>query len=405
MLELDAREISWENESVNLQFPYNGVNSAMMPPTSTVAKGLEGVVAEATRLSDVQGQVGRLLYRGYDINDLAANSTFEETVYLLWNGSLPTASELYTFNKELVAVRALPAQLISEMQSWPKDADPMDVLRTAVSALGFYDPKGKDESDEARRGRAIKLTAEIATITTAWECIRNGRVPVAPKANLSHAANFLYMLTGTEPDKATAHILDVALILHADHSLNASTFVARSVASTLSDMYSAITAALGALKGPLHGGANAQVMRTLIQIGDVSGVEAYVETELEKHHKVFGFGHRVYRENDPRALLLRKMSGEIAAHTGNHKWFDMQEKMREVVLRHRNLPVNVDFYSASVYYALNIPIDLFTPVFAVSRIAGWTAHILEQYEDNRLVRPDALYIGERDREYIPIDKR
>jgi citrate synthase len=376
-----------------------------MPLSSTVAKGLEGIVAEATRLSDVQGQVGRLLYRGYDINDLAAQSTFEETVYLLWSGSLPTRPQLDAFNKELRAARSIPAGLLGEMQSWPVEASPMDVLRTAVSALGMYDPKRADESDAARREKAVRLTAQMATITAAWQSIRLARAPLAPRQDLGHAANFLYMLTGRVPDDQTAHILDVALILHADHSLNASTFVARSVASTLSDIYSAITAALGALKGPLHGGANEQVMRTLIQIGDVSGVEAYVETELEKHHKVFGFGHRVYRENDPRALLLREMSREIAEHSGVRKWYEMQEKMRDVVLRHRNLPVNVDFYSASVYYALGIPIDLFTPVFAISRIAGWTAHVLEQYGDNRLVRPDALYIGERDREYIPIEKR
>lgn len=376
-----------------------------MVPASSVAKGLEGVVAEATHLSDVQGQVGRLLYRGYDINDLAARSTFEETVYLLWTGSLPTQPQFDAFKKELAGSRQLPAGLVTEMQGWPKDAPTMDVLRTAVSALGLYDATTADKSDAARRERAVKLTAQMATITTTWDSIRNGRPPVAPRGDLAHAANFLYMLHGKEPTAESAHILDVALILHADHSLNASTFVARSVASTLSDIYSAITAALGALKGPLHGGANEQVMRTLLQIGDVSGVEAYVENEFEKHNKVFGFGHRVYRENDPRALLLREISRQTAEHTGNRKWFDMQEKMREVVLRHRNLPVNVDFYSASVYYALDIPIDLFTPVFAVSRIAGWTAHVLEQYSDNRLVRPDALYIGERDREYIRIENR
>jgi citrate synthase len=376
-----------------------------MPSSNTVAKGLEGVVAEATRLSDVQGQVGRLLYRGYDINDLASHSTFEETVYLLWEGSLPSRSQLDNFNKQLGAARPLSTGVLNEMQAWPKDAEPMDVLRTAVSALGLYDTKRADESDAARRAKALELTAQMATITAAWESIRRGRAPVPPRADLGHAANFLFMLTGREPDKETARILDIALILHADHSLNASTFVARSIASTLSDMYSAITGALGALKGPLHGGANEQVMRTLIEIGDVGGVESYVESELTNHHRVFGFGHRVYRADDPRAVLLRRISRETADHTGNRKWYDMQEKMREVVTRHRNLPVNVDFYSASVYYALGIPIDLFTPVFAISRIAGWTAHVLEQYGDNRLVRPDALYIGERDREYILIEKR
>lgn len=376
-----------------------------MPPTSMLARGLEGIVAEATHLSDVQGQVGRLLYRGYDINDLAAHSTFEETVYLLWTGSLPTRPQLLEFTKELRSESTIPPRLLAEMKDWPKDAGPMDVLRTAVSALGLHDPLQGEESDARRRKQAVRLTAQMATITAAWEAIRQGREPVAPRPDLDHAANFLFMLSGREPDRQSAHVLDVALILHADHSLNASTFVARCVASTLSDMYSAITAALGALKGPLHGGANERVMQTLIQIGSVAGVEPYVENEFEQHHKVFGFGHRVYRENDPRALLLGEISREIAEHTGNRKWYDMQEKMREIVTRHRNLPVNVDFYSASVYYALGIPIDLFTPLFAISRIAGWTAHVLEQYGDNRLVRPDALYIGERDRNYIPIEKR
>ncbi len=376
-----------------------------MQPSTTVAKGLEGVVAEATRLSDVQGQVGRLLYRGYDINDLAAHSTFEETVYLLWYGSLPTRSQLDKFRQELAAARPLPSAILAQMNSWPKEANVMDVLRTVVSLLGLYAPQPGVESEEARRAAALNLTAQIATITTAWNSIRQGQTPVPPRTNLSHAANFLYMLTGREPTPEAAHILDVALILHADHSLNASTFVARSVASTLSDMYSAITAALGALKGPLHGGANEQVMRTLLKIGDLSNVEPYVNSQLEQKKKVMGFGHRVYKADDPRALLLRKIAGELADHTGNHKWYDMQEKMRKLVTQKKPLPVNVDFYSASVYYSLGIPIDLFTPVFAISRIAGWTAHVLEQYGDNRIVRPDALYIGESSRSYIPIEKR
>ncbi len=376
-----------------------------MPPSVTVAKGLEGVVAEATQLSDVQGQVGRLLYRGYDINDLAAHSTFEETVYLLWYGSLPTRSQLSAFNQQLVSARALPASVLGQFKLWPTTSTPMGVLQAAVSVLGLYDPKRDDDSDAARREMAIKLTAQMATITAAWNSIRNGQEPVAPRSDLSHAANFLYMLTGRELTKEAAHILDVALILHADHSLNASTFVARSVTSTLSDMYSAITAALGALKGPLHGGANEQVMRTLLKIGDVAQVEPYVNSQLEQKKKVMGFGHRVYKADDPRALLLRKIAADIAEHTGNRKWYDMQEKMRELVTSKKPLPVNVDFYSASVYYALGIPIDLFTPVFAISRIAGWTAHVLEQYSDNRIVRPDALYIGERDRKYIPIESR
>ncbi len=376
-----------------------------MPPNVTVAKGLEGVVAEATRLSDVQGQVGRLLYRGYDINDLAAHSTFEETVYLLWFGSLPTRSQLDSFRQALAIARPLPSGVLAQMKQWPADSNPMGVLQATVAVLGLYDPQRNETSGAARRDVAVKLTAQMATISTAWNSIRGGKEPVPPRADLGHAANFLYMLTGQAPTSEAAHILDVALILHADHSLNASTFVARSIASTLSDMYSAITGALGALKGPLHGGANEQVMRTLLKIGDVNQVEPYVRTQLEQKQKVMGFGHRVYKADDPRALLLRQISGQIAEHTGNRKWYDMQEKMRVLVTAKKPLPVNVDFYSASVYYALGIPIDLFTPVFAVSRIAGWTAHVLEQYSDNRIVRPDALYIGEHDLSYIPIEKR
>ncbi|MGB8648809.1 MAG: citrate/2-methylcitrate synthase [Anaerolineae bacterium] len=376
-----------------------------MPPNVSVAKGLEGVVAEATRLSDVQGQVGRLLYRGYDINDLAAHSTFEETVYLLWFGALPTLSQLDSFCQELTAARALPDGMVDQMKLWPAASTPMGVLQAAVASLGLYDPKRNDDSERARHETAIKLTAQMATITTTWNSIRTGQASVAPRGDLGHAANFLYMLTGQAPTQESAHILDVALILHADHGLNASTFVARSIASTLSDMYSAITGALGALKGPLHGGANEQVMRMLLEVGDVAQVEPYVNAQLEQKKKLMGFGHRVYKADDPRALLLRRIAGEIAEHTGNHKWYDMQEKMRELITAKKPLPVNVDFYSASVYYALGIPIDLFTPIFAVSRIAGWTAHILEQYADNRIVRPDALYIGERDLQYVPIEKR
>ncbi len=376
-----------------------------MTPNVTVAKGLEGVVAEATRLSDVQGQVGRLLYRGYDINDLAAHSTFEETVYLLWFGSLPTRSQLDQLNRQLVAARTLPQGVLDEMKGWPKESNVMEVLRTAVSLLGLYDPDAGNTSDAARKAQAVRLTARMATLTTSWNSIRNGQAPVAPRPDLSHAANFLYMLTGQEPTKEAAHILDVALILHADHGLNASTFVARSIASTLSDMYSAITGALGALKGPLHGGANEQVMRTLIKIGSVESVDPYVHAQLEQKQKIMGFGHRVYKADDPRAILLRQISAEIAAHTGNRQWYDMQERMRALVTQKKPLPVNVDFYSASVYYALGIPIDLFTPVFAVSRVSGWTAHVLEQFSDNRIVRPDALYVGELDRKYVPIDKR
>lgn len=375
-----------------------------MIETVKVAKGLEGVVAEATQLSDVQGDIGRLLYRGYDINDLAANSTFEETVYLLWYGNLPTQTQLDAFRAELAARRALSADVIAEMKMYPRDATPMDVLRTVVSLLGARDTTKGDAAQLAPQ-QALRLTAQMATIAAAWNAIRNQREPVAPRADLNHAANFLYMLTGREPDPRAARIIDTALVLHADHSLNASTFVARSIASTLSDLYSAIVGALAALKGPLHGGANEAVMRTLLKIGSVEGVEPYVNDAFARKGKVMGFGHRVYRANDPRAEYLRKIAQDAAHVSGNDLWFAMQEKMRAAVQARKNLPVNVDFYSASVYYSLAIPIDLFTPVFAVSRIAGWAAHVLEQYADNRIVRPDALYVGARDLSYVPIQER
>jgi citrate synthase len=370
----------------------------------TVAKGLEGVVAEATKLSDVQGEVGRLLYRGYDINDLAEFSTFEETVYLLWYDALPTQAQLDEFRARLAAQRALPAGVIAQMKTYPHDATPMDVLRTVVSLLGVYDTE-KGDAVALAPTQALRLTAQMATIAAAWNSVRQNLEPVAPRADLNHAANFLYMLTGEEPDPRAARIMDTALVLHADHSLNASTFVARSIASTLSDLYSAIVGAIAALKGPLHGGANEAVMRTLLQIGSVEGVEPYVEQTLANKGKVMGFGHRVYKANDPRAEYLRKIAREAGEVTRNPLWYEMQEAMRRAVQARKNLPVNVDFYSASVYYALGIPVDLFTPVFAQSRIAGWSAHVLEQYADNRIVRPDALYIGARDLKYIPISER
>lgn len=370
----------------------------------TVAKGLEGVVAEATKISDVQGDAGRLLYCGYDINDLADHSTFEETVFLLWNNSLPTATQLQEFRAMLAAQRSLPAGVIAQMKTFPFDATPMDVLRSVVSLLGLYDAeKGSAAVHAPAQGMA--LTARMATTAAAWNSIRNHKEPAAPRDDLNHAANFLYMLTGKEPDPRAARIMDTALVLHADHSLNASTFVARSIASTLSDMYSAITGALAALKGPLHGGANEAVMRTLLEIGSVEGVEPYVADTFARKGKVMGFGHRVYRANDPRAEYLRIIARDAAEVTGNRLWFEMQEAMRQAVRARKNLPVNVDFYSASVYYSLGIPVDLFTPVFASSRIAGWTAHVLEQYADNRIVRPDALYTGARGLTYIPIQER
>lgn len=376
-------------------------------PTATVkvAKGLEGIVAAATQLSDVRGTEGILTYRGYNINDLAANSTFEETIDLLWYGVLPNRELLAKLTRKLVAARPLPAEVLGAMKLFPTKSTPMDVLRTVVSQLGLHDVDETDNSVSANVRKSIRLTAQMPTIVAAWHNIHQGREPVAPRTDLSHAANFLYMLDGKEPTPQAARILDIALILHMDHGLNASTFVARSIASTESDMYSAISGALGALKGPLHGGANEAVMRMLLQLGDVSEVEPFVKDALNNHRKVPGFGHRIYKTNDPRATQLRRIAGELAKHTGNRKWYDMSEKMREIVWNERQLYVNVDFYSASVYYTLGIPIELFTPIFAVSRVAGWTAHVMEQLLDNRIMRPDSEYVGPRDQTYVPIDQR
>ncbi len=371
-----------------------------------VAKGLEGIVAAATQLSDVQGAVGKLTYRGFDINDLADHSTFEETVDLLWYGTLPSRDLLEKLKKKLIAARPLPHEVLEGMELFPKHASTMDVLRTVVSILGLHDPDGVSNSVSANVRKSIRLTAQMPTITAAWYNISQGRKPIPPRNDLSHAANFLYMLSGKEPTQEAAHILDVALILHMDHSLNASTFVARSIASTESDMYSAISGALGALKGPLHGGANEAVMKMLLQLGDVSQVEPWVKNELANHRKISGFGHRIYKTTDPRAEQLRRIALVLADHTGNRKWVEMSEKMREVMRRERpDIYVNVDFYSASVYYTLGIPIDLFTPIFAISRVAGWTAHVMEQLMDNRIMRPDSVYVGPKDQKYVALDQR
>ncbi len=379
-----------------------------VPPevSAKVARGLEGVVAAATQLSDVRGNEGKLVYRGYDINELAEKSTFEETVDLLWYGILPSPELLDKLTRKLVAARPLPHEVIEGMELFPKHAAPMDVLRTVVSILGVHDPDGVSNSVSANVRKSIRLTAQLPTIIAAWHNISKGRKPVSPRFDLSHAANFLYMLDGKEPTEQAARILDIALILHMDHGLNASTFVARSIASTESDMYSAISGAIGALKGPLHGGANEAVMKMLLQLGDPAKAEAFVTTTLASKGKIPGFGHRVYKTNDPRALQLRRIAGELAEHTGNRKWYDISEKMREVMARERpNNYVNVDFYSASVYYTLGIPIALFTPIFAISRVAGWTAHVMEQLMDNRIMRPDSIYAGPQDQTYLPIEQR
>jgi citrate synthase len=377
----------------------------MSSESNAARAGLEGVVAAQSRISDVNGLEGRLIYTGYDIHDLAERATFEEVIYLLWNGSLPTRSQLDQLKQQLAQETSLPAGIKEFIASIPKDANPMDMLRSVVSALSLYDSEAADMSTEANRRKAIRLTAKFPTIVTTFERVRNGLDPVEPRSDLSIAANFLYTLRGETPDDIAVRTMDVALVLHADHELNASTFAARVTAATLSDMYSAIVSAIGTLKGPLHGGANEGVIKNLVEIGTVEGVEDWVRGALAQKKKIMGFGHRVYRTEDPRATHLREMSRQLGERTGEKKWYEMSRKMEEVMLREKGLNPNVDFYSASTYYALGIPPDLFTPIFACSRISGWTAHVLEQYDNNRLIRPRAEYVGPRDLKYVPLNER
>lgn len=367
--------------------------------------GLRGVVAATTSIGDVNGEQGILIYQGYDIHDLAAHSSFEEVVYLLWHSKLPTQAELDQLKQELGANAEAPAELIALMKQWPKDADPMDILRTAVSCLDFYDQEAHDTSREASIKTATKLTAQLPTIVAAWERIRNGQEPIAPKAEMSIAANFLYMLRGEMPSDEDTRMFDVCLILHADHELNASTFTSRVVAGTLADMYGAVTAAIAALSGPLHGGANTNVMKMLLEIGELDKVEGFINDALAAKRKIMGIGHAVYKTEDPRATHLRKFSQQMGERTGNMKWYDMSRKIEQMMLDQKGMYPNVDFYSASTYYMMGIPLDQYTPIFAVSRISGWTGHILEQYANNKLIRPRAEYIGPRGQQYVPIGER
>jgi len=377
-----------------------------MSSEANVAKaGLEGVVAAQSSISDVNGEEGKLIYAGYDIHDLAQHATFEEVIYLLWNGKLPTSSELDQLKSQLSSETSLPAEVIELIRWIPKTANPMEMLRTVVSGLGLYDPDGADNSLEANVRKAVRLTAKFPTIVTTFQRVRNGQEPVHPLEGLSLAGNFLYTLNGKEPDDIATRTMDVAFVLHADHELNASTFAARVTAATLSDIYSAIVSAIGTLKGPLHGGANEGVIKNLLEIGSVEGVEAWVKNAFANKQKIMGFGHRVYRTVDPRATHLAEMSRKLGERTGETKWYEMSRRMEEVVMREKHLNANVDFYSASTYYALGVPTDLFTPIFACSRISGWTAHVLEQFRNNRLIRPRAEYVGPRGLKYVPIEER
>jgi len=370
-----------------------------------VKAGLQDVVIATSQICSIDGQRGKLTYWGYDIHDLAAHSTFEEVVYLLWHGRLPNQAEFNELRQQLAEHRSVTPEIIDLIKRLPPPQHPMETLRTAVSALSLYDPEAEDMSPEANRHKALRLTGQMATLVAAFGRIREGKEPIAPDPKLNHAANFLYMLQGKVPHADDARWFDVALILHADHSYNASTFTARVVASTLSDMHSAITAAIGALKGPLHGGANEQVMKMLIEIQKPEKAESYVHNLLEQKKKVMGFGHRVYHTEDPRANVLRKMSEDVGRRTGNLKWFEMSKMIEDLMIREKKINANVDFYSASAYYVLGIPIDLYPLVFAASRISGWTAHVLEQYANNKLIRPLAEYTGPHDLKYAPIDQR
>ena len=372
---------------------------------TTTGAGLEGVVAGESEICYIDGYAGVLSYRGYNIHTLAEHATFEEVIWLLWKGHLPKQSELDQLKADLFAHAAIAPEVESFLKANLK-ASPMDVLRTAVSMLSLYDPIAKDMSPEANQLKATKLMAQTSTIVSSFGRMRAGHPVIAADASLSFAGNFLYCLTGKRPDKVMDHVFDVALTLHADHELNASTFAARVTAATLSDIYSCVTSGIGALKGPLHGGANEEVIRMLLEVGSADKAVERVHEMFAKKIKIPGFGHRVYRTDDPRATHLRVMSEELGKSTGHEDLYLMSKRVEETVRGEKKLNPNVDFYSASTYYSLGIPIDLFTPIFAVSRMSGWTAHVLEQYHNNRLIRPRAEYKGNPDgMKWVPMAER
>jgi citrate synthase len=376
-----------------------------MADTVKQGTGLRNVVAGESSISSIDGERGILAYRGIDIHALAEQSSFEEVVFLLHLGKLPTKAELAAFTQELTRERAVPGSAVSFLRLFPASTHPMTYLRSVVSALGAFDPDAGDDTPPANARKALRLTAQMATLVALIERVRKGREPVSPDPSLSHAANLLYMLTGTRPRPEAERAMDVALILHADHEFNASTFAARVAASTLADMHGAITAALATLKGPLHGGANEAVMKVLEEIGRPERAEGWVRESLAAKKKIMGFGHAVYRTEDPRATHLRKMSRQLGEAQGEGRWYELSERIEALVRAHKGLNANVDFYSASVYRSLGIPTDLFTPVFAVSRVAGWTAHVLEQLSNNRLIRPESEYTGPRNVDYVSVDQR
>ena len=374
-------------------------------PVSTFVKGLDGVVAVQTTLSSIDGQRGILTYRGIDIHELAEKARYEEVVYLLWYGKLPNCQELADLEARLAANRPVPDQIITILRNTPDNAVPMVVLRNAVSALAMFDPDAEDISPEATRRKAERLTAQMGTILTAYHRLRHGLEPIDPDPHLDHTSNLLYMLTGDPPDPAYVRALDLYQVLLADHGMNASTFTARVVASTQADLHSAIAAALGALKGPLHGGAAEATMRTLFEIGEVDQADAFVDNAFKTKRKIMGIGHRIYKNGDPRVVHLQKWSRMMGEKNGELKWYEILLELEKAVLKYRQLYPNVDFFSSTMLYYIGIPVDMFTPMFAASRIAGWSAHVIEQYADNVLIRPQSEFIGPTEQHYVPIDQR
>ncbi|WP_085509082.1 citrate synthase [Thalassobacillus devorans] len=370
----------------------------------TATKGLEGIIATQSSISSIIDD--QLTYVGYDIDDLAENSSFEEVIYLLWNQKLPNEQELKSLKEDLASNMELPQEVIDHLKSYDlSTVHPMAALRTAVSMLGLYDSEADVMEEEANKRKAVRLQAKIPAIVTAFARLRKGQDPISPKKEFSFAANFLYMLNGKDPEDIEVEAFNKALVLHADHELNASTFTARVCVATLSDVYSGVTAAIGALKGPLHGGANERVMKMLTEIGEVDNAVPYIKEKLENKEKIMGMGHRVYRKGDPRAKFLKEMSKELTKLTGHSKYYEMSIKIEDFIKEEKGLPANVDFYSASVYHSLGVDHDLFTPIFAVSRVSGWLAHILEQYDNNRLIRPRAEYVGPKGQTYKSLDQR
>jgi citrate synthase len=376
-----------------------------MSNPASPARGLEGVVAASTRLSDVQGDIGRLVCCGYDIDELAGRVSYEEVVHLLHHDRLPTRTELAELQSTLGGFRDLPRAIKQIIQKFPRSAPPMHVIRSAVSALGCFDTTADDESMHAQRRKALRLIAQIPVVTALFHRHRQNLPLIEPDTSLGEAANFLYMLSGKPPEPETEKTMDLCYVLHAEHGMNASTFAARVTIATLSDMYSAIASAIGTLKGPLHGGANEGVIRMLHEIGELSAVDAYVEDALAQKKRIMGIGHRVYRVLDPRAPHLRSMAQRLSAEIGERKWIQMSERIARIMLERKKLNANVDFYSATVYHSLGIPTDLFTPIFAIARTAGWTAHVLEQLSDNRLIRPQSLYTGPVGLKVVPLEER